>query len=188
MSRFIRLVGFAVAACWGLNASATTVVLDFEGLPTGVFTSPLLHKGFYLDPALAPSGPAISGAMYFCPSCIVGTEGVSIYSASGALFELDSLDIVSGTYTGVVTGHVQGGGILSQAIGPLGTLLFDSSWINLVSIDVQFNVPPSGPELEFPGFDNVVIQAVPVPAAVWLFASALGILGAACRNRGDFRR
>lgn len=32
-------------------------------------------------------------------------------------------------------------------------------------------------------FDNVSIQVVPVPAAVWLFASALGLLGFGSRRR-----
>ncbi|MEM6638566.1 MAG: hypothetical protein AAF610_01550 [Pseudomonadota bacterium] len=33
-------------------------------------------------------------------------------------------------------------------------------------------------------FDNVSITAVPVPAAVWLFGSALGMLGFGARRRG----
>lgn len=192
MNAIVRVIAILISAIWSVNASASTVVLDFEGLPasvTGVtFYTPVLHNGFYIDPALASLGAVISEyppdldstSLLFCGYCINGTQGASIYSATSEVFELDSLDITSviiGPY-GQVTGHLAGGGTITQAIGPLnGTVLFDSSWTNLTSIDIEFEVYEIGVLGAVAGIDNVVMQTVPLPAAVWLFMSGIAILG-----------
>jgi hypothetical protein len=49
---------------------------------------------------------------------------------------------------------------------------FDSAWRGLQS--VTFSAASTGSVI---GYDNIVLSAVPIPAAVWLFGSGLGLLG-----------
>jgi|GEM_PF-2062824 len=61
------------------------------------------------------------------------------------------------------------------------TLIFDSSWNDLVRVSlysglVEANFGDIYAPLEIE-VDNIVVNAVPVPAAVWLFGSALAGLG-----------
>jgi len=146
---------------------------------------------------LAPFVPVIATTnggngtpfLFFCGWCADdANEGVSIYSQNGLTFELDSLDAFSGGSlplqnfqgTGMVTGHYQEGGTISQAFSAnvaIDTVLFDDAWTNLTSIDIEFSVSSFYPAFVVPGVDNITLQAVPIPAAVWLFGSALAGLG-----------
>jgi hypothetical protein len=84
-----------------------------------------------------------------------------------------------------IEGTLAAGGTVTAAT-PFGT----GGWLNLQSFrvfatgDGFFAFGTSAVEL-----DNVVVNVVPIPAAVWLFASALGLLGVrrAARNAG-FKR
>jgi hypothetical protein len=175
------VVGIAFSS---VSFAVTTTVIDFEeivGSPS--VSTPLISKGFILDPAVSGVPPAIAGSpdnqMIFCGWCTDGVEGISIYSQIGVSFELDSLDATSngGLFTGQVIGYLEGGGTISQAISTIGTIDFDQTWVNLTSIDVLFNLT-SGPITGVvPALDNITLQAVPVPAAAWLFGSALAGLG-----------
>jgi hypothetical protein len=172
------------------TVNASPVVLDFDDLPYGVFDVPLVHKGFVIDPALSPTGPSVDGyaidkEIGFCGYCVDGAEGISIYSYQGISFELDSMNISSlgTTFTGTVTGYFDAGGSITQAITNFGAadfvlveISFDSLWRNLASIDIEFDTYTTNPN-SVPAVDDIVLQVVPVPAAVWLFGSALVGLG-----------
>lgn len=59
---------------------------------------------------------------------------------------------------------------------------FYAEYSDIVGTDALLNVTgvaffPSGAPYEPVTLDNIVVSAVPVPAAVWLFISALGLLG-----------
>ncbi len=176
-------MGFAFGSA--ALAATTTTIIDFNELPDGNFNTPLLSKGFVIDPALSPFQPVITGGVdkyiIFCGWCQDGQEGISIYSNTALSFELDSLDVLflnGAAHTGTVIGHLQGGGTISQSLPVVdSTVVFDSSWVNLASIDIVFDVVSGPANFAVPGLDNITLQAVPVPAAVWLFASALGAIG-----------
>jgi len=178
----------------GTVSWADTIVIDFNDLPLGQFGTPLLEDGFLIDPALAPSNPVIDSTgvgdgndLIFCGWCSDASEGASIYSNSGLTFELDSLDVYSDGLgvqdyegAGLVTGYFDGGGSITQGISAtvgISTVLFDGSWVNLTSIDIVFDTDSFNTFGIVPALDNITLQAVPVPAAVWLFGSALVGLG-----------
>jgi hypothetical protein len=177
---------FSVAS----SVQAASVVLDFEDLPTGGFNSPLTSKGFIINPTPAFIDPAIvddfsvSGTgneLGLCGNCTDGTLGFSLSTSSGVLFEIDSFDLryTSEVFDGTVTGYLDGGGTVSQLVSSAGIINFDSTWMNMTSIDIVFQGDSFAgqPAIQIISVDNVYLQAVPVPAAVWLFGSALAGLG-----------
>jgi len=196
MLKQMKVAVVCAGLCAGGVAWADAVVIDFNDMAGGTFTAPRIEDGFVVDPALAPNAPAIDSsaggngtkALIFCGWCDDGSEGVSIYSQLGLTFSLQSLDVFSVIPivvadfpgAGLVTGHFQGGGTISKSISALvglNTVTFDSDWSNLASIDIVFETSSSNPFGSVPGIDNVTLQAVPVPAAIWFFASGLGLLG-----------
>lgn len=175
---------------------AASVVLDFEDLPTGGFASPLTSKGFiisptpaFIDPAIVDdfSGSGTGNELGLCGNCTDGMLGFSLSTSSGVVFELDSFDLRynSVTFDGTVTGHLDGGGTISQMISPAGLINFDATWMNLTSVDIIFQGDSFAgqPGFGIIGVDNVILQAVPVPGAAYLFVSGLGFLGWFRRRR-----
>ena len=75
-----------------------------------------------------------------------------------------------------VTGnYALGGQVSTNLLLPASVqtnISFNSAWSGLQS--VTFSAAASGSAI---GYDNFVFSAVPIPAAVWLFASALAGLG-----------
>ena len=199
MLKFIRTAALCAGICFSGVSWADTVVIDFEGLSTGgaSFHTPIVQNGFVIDPALAaPQGPVLvsvaegngTTAIIFCGYCRDGITGVSIYSQLALTFALDSLDIFTGSGigpadfagAGLVTGYFQGGGSISKAIDPaigVETVLFDSAWSNLTSIDITFATSTTYESFVVPAVDNITLQVVPVPAAIWMFGSGLALLG-----------
>jgi len=201
MRHIIHSVIFALAGLLSFSVNAAPVFVDFEdvepkgtALPGTSFTT----KGIVFDWAgKSPSIPAIlssnwaggSGSeMAFCGYCDL-TNGTSLYTANGSVFELDSFRFggtdgsLSGLpYTGTVTGYLSGGGTVTKSIlsaaDTSGLIAFDETWVNLTSVDILIDAAVVGRD-PFDAFaiDDMSLQAVPVPAAVWLFGSALGGLG-----------
>lgn len=193
------LLTLSVLAWFSGNAVAGTVVLDFESFANSVpTTETLIEDGFYMDPALASADPAIvldsgsgvGNSLAFCGWC--GPEqGISIYALSGVTFELDEFytyttnsGVGSYVYDGEIIGYLEGGGTVSRLFDTnAGTLLFDQSWTSLTSIDIVFTTDRIDSDFTIPAIDNITLQAVPVPAAAWLFGSALAGLGWLRRRR-----
>ncbi|MGI9317872.1 MAG: hypothetical protein ACR2QW_11095 [bacterium] len=114
----------------------------------------------------------------------------SISQDSGASFDLLSLDVAlvgavpCDIYCGgirdtlFVSGYLSGGGIISQSYS-IGdnweTLTFGSGWTDLETLKIYTQA--QGTLFDSYNMDNIVLTAVPIPAAVWLFGSALTGLG-----------
>jgi hypothetical protein len=178
---------------------AAPVLIDFEDSSGGggPGSTMLTTKGMVFDwSVLSPSLPVVTttGAaggsgneLLFCGWC-EDTNGTSLYASDGSLFGLTSFRFgsLSGTtpspYNGTVTGYLNGGGTVTQnfsvALGTSDLISFDGSWAGLVSVDIVAATLADGHQgFEAFAIDNVTVNVVPVPAAVWLFASGLGLLG-----------
>jgi len=105
---------------------------------------------------------------------------VTFTESSGSAFdflavELGGLNTTSGDAQLTFTGFFSGGGSITQNVDTFAgdyNLISFSGFVGLSSLAVS--APSDG---RFPVIDNVVLNAVPVPAAVWLFGSALAGLG-----------
>jgi hypothetical protein len=84
----------------------------------------------------------------------------------------------SGPAEVLITGSLAIGGDLSQSLtlsyGENRTLVFDDSWSDLSSVSVAVSGEAGS---QWVSADNIVVTAVPVPAALWLFGSSLAGLG-----------
>jgi len=178
--------GFAIAA---------PVIIDFDDtLPTYVGLDTYQEDGFTLT-SNVPSGTLIdvnnivrqnigifSGGTD-SQSLFWGANGasstISIAADSGSLFSIDSLD-ASSLYNSAgqltLTGSTAGGGTVSQTLALNGDLAsYNITGLGLVTnLVLSFDGTVDAAPFDI---DNINLNVVPVPAAVWLFASALGMLG-----------
>lgn len=110
---------------------------------------------------------------------------VEFTNIAGQAFDLYSLDIGDTPNAGIegdffLSAVLQGGGTLdysfqSDSLRGLQTIVLD--WQGITSLTIRSEqLSTFDPD---PGWrlDNIVVTAVPVPAAVWLFGSALAGLG-----------
>jgi len=186
------LVAISVSLFSG-NALAVTVDFDSDytvinANPSLGLTGEIVSKGFLFDPLnyweTDTSFDASDAASFYspnsCPPC-VGPE-FTVTTESGSAFNLASVDVRftdNVSFPGLtVTGYYEGGGTISKIITDDAWHLetFDSQWTNLSS--VTFEAAGSGccggGSIDI---DNFTATVVPVPAAVWLFGSALAGLG-----------
>jgi hypothetical protein len=173
------------------NANAYNVLIDFEDLPiNGDFTvagyDPILSRGFSFSGIAEkgitnwPPGPTDdSKALHWCDFCYPASDVITMTQAGLVAFDLISLELAhSENDTNIqLTGHFVGGGTISTSVflnsTTLNNFVLGSGWTNLQSLVIS-----SGDAANVGvAMDNIVVSTVPVPAAVWLFASGLGLLG-----------
>jgi hypothetical protein len=168
---------------------ANATVIDFEEFDfvSGSLTlvDSVETKGYTIEPS---EGTANLVGLVFPVegSKIIGTCadpilcGIVLSHSSNPTFSIQNIDyyINAGpTYPGEIislefTGYLAGGAELSDTVfwtGADGLIThdFSSEWAGLVA----FEANGSG------GYDNIVVTSVPIPAALWLFGSALAGLG-----------
>jgi hypothetical protein len=164
------------------NAQAVTV--DFDSDYT-VDTSVITSKGFLFTPTDAflgfgTSGNGTNAPIYSAPGCpFCSGTGVQVTTVGGADFNLESLEIAWGATLGfdaTIFGSYGGGGSISRSItsGAWHLETFDSQWESLSSVAIFID----GIYLsDAVSIDNFTANVIPIPAAVWLFGSGLGLLG-----------
>jgi hypothetical protein len=180
------------------SSQAAPVTIDFEEFVFPEDTLTLvesLESKSYTFQAIAPGanfatlgfpvGNNVVGTCSGGPSC-----GLTLTHSINPTFSIQSFDYyVNDISLGdccipylEITGYLEGGGELSQLLywtgaTQLSTHYFSSEWSNLVAFEATGT---SG------AYDNFVVTSVPVPAAVWLFGSALAGLGWLRRNRRGY--
>jgi hypothetical protein len=193
LNRFscVAIVSFLLSA----SALAESVVADFSDLSFGEEGRVLTSQGVTFESGHAtamvlPDNRAGGSGLEltFCGYCNP-TESVSIYLQSGISFELDSFRFGSVAeqntgfpFEGTITGYLESGGTVTQEIniasGAAQLFAFDGAWSGLTSVDIEINLYPDYLVCCDPfAIDDITLQTVPVPAAVWLFGSALAGLG-----------
>jgi len=90
----------------------------------------------------------------------------------GGAFAIHSLNASGSFGPDVFAGTLSGGGAadLTTAVGT-------GDWLNLESFYYAKEVIVPFPYEYSVALDDIVVSAVPIPAAAWLFGSALGLLG-----------
>jgi hypothetical protein len=191
-----KLAAAFVVCLFAAATQAAPVVIDFEefnlgdsagGGATGNQWPPLQSQGFSVsgflvfDPAEIVTGTNTGTKAFGGTVSGFGQDGfgvasqVSMQRSDGGAFALYSLDLLlQADPNGItrVSGLLAGGGSANLGV-PTGT----GDWLNLEAVFFsaegnQFGFGSATVEL-----DNVVVSAVPIPAAVWLFGSALAGLG-----------
>lgn len=176
---FLLLVGAAEAA---------TVTIDFEEFAVGT-EGPVTSYDYVVSGEGTPGYGCMSGPSY-CggPAEVVAGKAFRVAGAE---------DPFAGTYVGfdIVRQDGQAFAIYSlsgfssgfQAITAGGDTIYGTltdlgkgDWLNIISFNVSLSAPPSGGTILQGQIDNIVVgsaSVVPVPAALWLFVSALAGLG-----------
>jgi len=179
----LRCFGTLALSLWltvAANASSIPVWIDFDtDMETSDFTEDtgypriLRSQGFELYTEDGWLGSS------YCPWC-----SATLTTVSGDAFSLLSVDLLSiwpgsGPDVITITGFLAGGGQVSTQVNLTGDYSnFSPGWTGLQS--VEFGVSAIGNAITM---DNLIVQAVPLPAAVWLFGPALAGLGFLRRRR-----
>ena len=183
------------------GAAANAAVIDFDNdLPTVAGLSSWSQEG-YTVASNQPAGTLVDNnnmVRMFTGAPVTGNNTQSIFfGANGSIsaltvtqdqgygFDLNSFDASSlyntaGTLT--VTGYTAESGIVTQNF----VLSSSLSTINVTGMDALNTVVFSfDGAAEFAPYDldNITLTLVPVPAAVWLMGSALGLLFVGRRSK-----
>ena len=201
------LITLVAATTWlalvsSAHAAPVTVV-DFDAAPAGTNFG-LETQGYAFDLLWYP-GPVniaerdASGDQFIEP--IFGP--IKMNAADGSLFNLHSLDIYffdPTTFGGStitqndadIRAFDSEGELITEISVPyadgLGwrTLEFDSTWSGIDYLELGYT---ASFELTYGGYDNIAVSTVvPLPAAVWLFGSALFGLGVIRRGQKAVQR
>jgi len=186
------------------SSSAVPVTMELETL-TADQDTPFIEEGFAIEApgehlhATFNSAAGLPGAFSNAAQMAADTTGSTLTRVGGGAFNMISLEAVNifgtdflgprSTYAVKIEGLF---GAVSQGVTLLSTgtvaVIDFSSWMGPVDL-VQFSYESQGSfgnVSSFAGddfkFDNIIVEAVevapvPVPAAVWMFLSALSGLG-----------
>ncbi|MGI9308808.1 MAG: VPLPA-CTERM sorting domain-containing protein [Gammaproteobacteria bacterium] len=182
----MRSLLFLSAILFSGNTLALTI--DFEGPIVGLDPDPessnyptrLLTQGFEFETSDS-AGWLYGGSASYCPWC-----AATMTAISGDSFDLVSADVVSvwpyfGPDSISVVGFYAGGGQINTVLNldsDSTNFAFGAGWTGLLAVEFGLSSIDNAITL-----DNIVVSYVPVPAAVWLFGSALAGLGFVKRRK-----
>jgi hypothetical protein len=168
-----------------VSTSVQAVTVDFESDISNVDIQGFSSKGFdFVGNAnfwdLYVDGGGNTRAETADPGCggCVGV-GWTVTASGGSAFSLESVDLTFYSQFGpeaVISGALSGGGFVTRTITDNSwhtESAFGAPWSDLTSVGIYIS---SGVPYNL-AIDNFSASVVPVPAAFWLFGSALAGLG-----------
>jgi hypothetical protein len=177
----MQLIYFLILFVTASAANAITIDFEEPGLPAVFENQSFVSKGFVFDSELGAFGVQASGGTTNAGNMVLlvsPAETISISAESGSVFSLSSLELASLEKVVSFTGYLSGGGTVQVDLlagANLEAFSFDDSWSNLQSLEFSTS------DLQGTGLgiklDSINVSTVPIPAAVWLFGSALAGLG-----------
>jgi hypothetical protein len=191
MNRIIAVTLLTAASFLSPTIQAAPVTIDFEefnvGDAGGLFQPPLQSQGYDISGSVILSSAEViigtnTGTKSFGGTASgLGQDGFGVVTeviferSDAGAFAVHSLDLLltadpSGSTN--TRGYLAGGGIAN-----LGTPVGTGDWLNLVSLSFRAEGNGFGGGGSTIEIDNINVSAVPIPAAVWLFGSALAGLG-----------
>jgi hypothetical protein len=195
----MRSIALLVVCLWSASLGAAPITIDFEDQTVSVdgpfavdgpeygivdgfrfYRPDGLNQGGWIDPANIPmTGNNSSVALDWCDRTCGGDGTLAMEISGGGTFDLVGLDysLYQSGSTMDIIGYAANGGIFNTSlVVPIGrqwqtTVL---NWTNLYRVEFE----PENQVFNIGFIDNVVVSSVvPIPAAVYLFASGLGLLG-----------
>jgi hypothetical protein len=180
----MRIFAAALLFISSFSVNATTVNIDFEDQTSGGARDVVESGGFTFTSGnsggiIIFSPGLISGdySLSWCPVC-----GLFMEAPSGTEFSLSSFDTYAlaeptepvGPFT--LTGHRSDGSTVVFSFAhtmSTQTVNLGGDWTGLIRVEFT----PQYHSVFGNAIDNISVNVVPIPAAVWLFGSALGLLG-----------
>ncbi len=157
-----------------------SLVRTFQGPDACIDQLSVINDGFLFD------NPRNCGAytlradddmgLYFATGAGEGTPQLSMTQLNGGEFDLLSFDFLRGAESRIEVSGYLDGQLQYSATDALGNLFEKNVTLDWFGID-EVVFTNSSRNFNSIGIDNLVVNAVPVPAAVWLFGSGLGLLG-----------
>ena len=202
-----KLVTALMASFFALFATAgQAVTVTFDDEPNGpAFGALDTSQGYTFDTSVLPgAGIAfietrdVPNGNYY----EIVVPGLVMRASDDSLFNLHELDVLfvdvdapelglggTGSPNDVVIRAIDDSGdLIAELVSPytdgLGwrTLTFGSEWTGIAELELGYSA--TAVESTYGGYDNIVVTAVPVPAAIWLFGTALiGLAGFSKRNK-----
>jgi hypothetical protein len=194
MNRLVVIPLIALAGFLSTGVQASSVTIDFEAFNVGDGAGPyptvLTSQGYEISGQAAPftsaeviTGINVGGTNAYGGSIGgIGQDGFNVFvtvtleKADGGAFAIHDLDLFMSTDPEgwkEIRGTLAGGGLTFLSGVAVGT----GDWLNLASVTFRAEGNGFGPGGGAIEIDNINVSAVPVPAAVWLFGSALAGLG-----------
>lgn len=179
------MVSFAGALLITTNALASQITIDFEELTGFAGGAPMSFdsKGFTFTSEFSGATAVLSASsapsslfLGFAPSANFAV----LESSTGDSFSLETVD--AGFNFGVprdfsIEGYNSSGLQISQSFSSLGgfysSITLGSGWDNLTSVRFVIDQSNNPEPFNILGLDNIVVSVIPLPAALWLFLSAL---------------
>jgi len=167
----------------GTTLTSTGLYTAVSSLGSSPFSSVILSDEL-VDLAIDTSTGTASATSYTCVEgtflAAVGGNGCGDYSL-GPNFVDESTLTYSGTDVTLVLGGDDGPFEGATAPEPRSIAAYDFGTVEITGVDGltpgDLVIIGNGIPVGTPGGTAITFQVVPVPAAVWLFGSALGLLG-----------
>jgi hypothetical protein len=182
-----KILAFALLAV-SSSAWSSTVLIDFESVLPGDVTGPDIEGdyyfetdgfGFYSQSGIGGGGTGNQYAVGFKFDGLYSPPAHVLFGQiGGGAFALHDLDMDCFGVSCQIWGQKAGGGTITTFdVADLGS----GDWLNVTWVGVESPQFATGAPIHV---DNIVVgSAVPVPAAVWLFGSGLGLLGFVRRKK-----